>query len=1051
MGYDFIYQNYHRHGHYSNIIVPDSPTTNEEYAKRAKELGHGIISSVEHGFQGRYYETFELAEQYGLKFIFGTEAYWVKDRTVNDNTNSHIIILAKNENGRRAINSILSEANITGYYYRPRVDLELLLSLPPNDVFVTTACIAFWLYEDIEDIVLKLYNHFKDNFMLEVQYHPTDQQKQLNARILELHRKYGIDIIMGCDSHYIYPEDSTERNNILEAKGIIYEEEMGWYMDYPDGKEAFERFKKQGILSEEEIIRAMKNTNITLTFDDISFDKNIKLPTLFPDKTQEEKDELFKSIIYEEWNKIKHTIPVEKHPLYESEIEKEVNCVINTKMADYFLLDYYIVKDAVANGGVITRSGRGSGVSFYINKLLGFTKIDRISAKVKMYPERFMSETRILQTVSLPDLDMNLGNPEIFAKSQEKLLGEGHSYPMIAFGTFKTKSAFKLYARAKNLDFELANEISKQIEKYEKALSYADDDEKDLIQLEDYVSEEYMPYVRESEKYQGIIADKKAHPCGYLLYSGDIKSELGLIKCKSESTGKEVITTVIDGAITEKYKFLKNDLLKVDVVKTSKMIYDRIGIKPLDINELLEKTRNDKKVWDIYKKGITVCINQVETESTKQKIKKYAPTNISELTAFIASIRPSFKSMYPIFEQRVPFEYGVKAFDKLLQTDELPYSFVLYQEQIMATLNYAGFPSDETYSIMKAISKKKPEIILPLKDRFIKGFGTRIKEEEPYLSDEDIQEKCIQVWAIIENSVAYGFNSSHAYSVSCDSLDGAYLKSNYPYEFYEVMLNHYTEKGNKDKVGLLITEMETMMGIKLGEYKFGHDNRAFVADKENGVIYPALKSIKNLNQRVSEELFELSKTQYDSFVDLLVDIVEKTSCDSEKLEILISLGYFDMFGKTKKLLTIYDEFKNGDNKYKKTYVQKTKEKRILALKEIEKSTPNHDIYPDEKIRNEVKYLGHAITTVPHLTNEYVMVIDINKKYTHPMVTLYQLNNGSIETIKVKNSLYIDNKFEVFDIIKVLDKKQDYKWRKTPHGFEKSDQLEWLLNRWKIIK
>ena len=117
-------QNYHKHTSYSNIMIADSAAVYEDYAKRAVELGHKIISSVEHGWQGYYYECFELAQKYNLKFVFGAEAYYVKDRYSKDRTNGHIILLAKNENGRRAINGILSDANETGYYFRPRVDLE---------------------------------------------------------------------------------------------------------------------------------------------------------------------------------------------------------------------------------------------------------------------------------------------------------------------------------------------------------------------------------------------------------------------------------------------------------------------------------------------------------------------------------------------------------------------------------------------------------------------------------------------------------------------------------------------------------------------------------------------------------------------------------------------------------------------------------------------------------------------------------------------------------------------------------------------------------------
>ena len=218
-------QNYHKHDSYSNIYVPDSAAVQEDYAKRAVEVGHKVLSSVQHGWAGYYFETFELAKKYDLKFIFGAEAYWVKDRHEKDRTNSHVILLAKNENGRRAINRIMSDANEDGYYFRPRVDMELLLSLPADDVMITTACIAFWHYEDIEDLLVQLHSHFKSNLFLEIQYHNTDPQINLNKRILALSEKYGIEMIVGMDSHYIYPEQSKERDYILAAKNVHYDDE----------------------------------------------------------------------------------------------------------------------------------------------------------------------------------------------------------------------------------------------------------------------------------------------------------------------------------------------------------------------------------------------------------------------------------------------------------------------------------------------------------------------------------------------------------------------------------------------------------------------------------------------------------------------------------------------------------------------------------------------------------------------------------------------------------------------------------------------------------
>lgn len=189
------YQNYHKHSYYTNIRVPDSVVSYEDYAKRAVELGQKILSSVEHGWQGRYIECYELAKKYNLKFLFGTEAYYVHDRKEKDRTNTHLILLAKNENGRKAINNILAEANISGFYFQPRIDEELLFSLPKDDVWVTSACCGgIWRYgfEEAEKFVVKCKEYFNDNFFLEVQAHNTDKQKEIAKETIRLKYTYNI-------------------------------------------------------------------------------------------------------------------------------------------------------------------------------------------------------------------------------------------------------------------------------------------------------------------------------------------------------------------------------------------------------------------------------------------------------------------------------------------------------------------------------------------------------------------------------------------------------------------------------------------------------------------------------------------------------------------------------------------------------------------------------------------------------------------------------------------------------------------------------------------
>lgn len=1093
-------QNYHRHTSYSNIYTADSAAVNEDYAKRAVELGHKVISSVEHGWQGYYFETYELAHKYNLKMVFGAEAYWVYNRHSKDRGNHHIILLAKNENGRQAINDILSEASISGYYYKPRVDLELLLSLPKDDVFITSACIAFhssdvgltgdemvdplleeYLGEQLNEsmdghIIKSLHEHFKENFMLEIQYHNTEKQKQWNTYLLEMSKKYNIELIVGLDSHYIYENDAQERDYVLAAKNIHYEDEEGWFMDYPDDDTVMKRFLQQGIFTQKQIQRAMDNTDVCLSFDDYDnvyvFSKEIKLPTLYLDLTKEEKDKKYSRLITQKFKEYMKNVPSERYNEYFEGVKKEVETYKDTGMVDYPLIDYAIVQDAVNNGGLITDTGRGSAVGYFTNTLCGFSKVDRFTSAIKLYPERFISKTRILETHSLPDIDLNVGTPEIFEQAQINVLGEDHVAPMIAFGTFKKKSAFKLYARAKGLNFDIANEISEQIGKYEDAVKYADDDEKDEIDLYDYVDKKYESYIKASEKYWGIISDKKKAPSAYLLYQGNIRKEIGLIKCKSESSKKEYITCVIDGAIAEDYKYLKNDILKVDVVLLIDKIFKRIGIEHFDVNKLLELVESDQKVWNLYANGYTIGLNQCEKDTTTKKCMKYKPSNISELSAFIAGIRPGFKSMYSKFESREPFDYGIPAFDKIIQTEQFPYSFIMYQEQTMNTLNYAGFPLDECYGIIKAIAKKHPEKVRPLKSKFIEGFKNRIIEDEG-LDHSKAQEMSEKVWQIISDSCGYGFNSAHAFCMALDSLYNAWQKANYPYEFYEVMLQHYSDKGNKDKVALIKQEMLKAYDIREGKFKFGADNRKFKADKKNKVIYSSLLGIKGLSQKCADDLFKLSqKSQFDNFYDLYKALKKVKSINAGKVNVLVKIGYFDDFGKIGKIQQFLDtandlyersQFSKSDVKADYLpYIMKYSEETEKQYRNFDFDKALYDIWNDLedkdiplycKLQNELELLGYIQTTVENISPQYAFIKEYECKYKNPKLTLYRLCNGDVEIVKVKRPKYDESPIHQGDIIKTIECSNEGRWYKDENDEWQQDKndKETILKKWSFVR
>lgn len=1028
---------------------------------------------MEHGYQGNYFETYKVAKKNGLKPLIGSECYWVKDRTLPDKTNCHIYIGAKNERGRLALNDVISEANLSGFYFQPRVDIPLILSLPKDDVIVTSACVAGWKYEDADRIMETFSEHFGKNFYLEVQYHNTQSQRELNERILKLHNSKKIPLIMGCDSHYIYPKQSQERDDFLLSKGLHYEDEEGWMLDFPSGDEAYKRFAEQTVLSHSDIIDAISNTNVFLDveeYDSEIFQDNIKLPSLHPSWSQEKKNNEYKRLVWSGWGEYKKTVQTDKWPAYEEEINKEIQTVVDTNMADYFIIDYEVMKKGKENGGWLTKSGRGSGASFFTNTLLGFSDVDRISADVHMYPERFMSTTRILQSKGIPDIDMNEAPTEPFVRAQAEVLGQEHSYPMIAYGTMKTSAAWKLYAKSQGVPFEIANAVSDQIKKYELAVKHADDDEKDSVDIAKYISKEYMPIYEKSASYLGLISSWSIAPCSSLIYMRDIRKEIGLVRIKDN------ICCLMYGNWAEECHFLKNDHLKVSVVELIYKSYRAAGMEPPSVKELLKMCTPDDPAWDVYKNGCTLGINQCEKEGTRARIMKYQPRNISELSAFVAAIRPGGASFYKDFESRQPFSYGVKAFDELIQTKEFPYSFLLYQEQVMRALNYAGIEMSDCYSAIKHIAKKRAEKVLAYKEKFITGFAESIVRDEGK-SKEDADALAERLWGVVEDSAGYSFNASHSYCVALDSLYGAWIKAHHPLKFYETYIKIQEEKGDKDKINAAKEEAEEYFGIAFLPMRFGQDNRTLHAIEKDNCFVNTIGSIKGYGATIGKVLYECCKNKFDYFVDVL-SWLDQHGIKEGKYKPLILIDYFNKFGNQRevsRIADLWEFFKQGNCKTIKkdlitsddireiitrhttsvrkdgseaaSYTFPSKEAVINCLRECEelvKSYELNDIDLKVRIKNSVDILGYAdVVTGKENDRRRLMVTDIvplkekqSGKVWAYRFTTKSIGSGKKARLSVKTDQFEANPIKDGDIVYAND------LYKNKSGF-------WYLTRYTI--
>ena len=1032
--------NYHSHKMYSNVKSLDVVAKPIEYIVRAIELDgkEAIYFTTEHGYQGNVYEAHTLCNEVcvkltqenkeytkyncdkckykdicdksykGIKMVVGAEVYYVKDRKEKDSSNYHLIIIAKNKEGYKDLNRILSYSNIDGIYYKNRIDDELLFSINSNNVIITSACVAGRLRDDegLDDWVIKMKNYFGNNFYLEVQNHNEDIQKNLNKKVIYLSEKYNINIIHGNDSHYIKPQDYIYRELFLKAKGIVYKEETNFILDYPNVDTIIERYNKQNILNKEQIEKAINNTLIFDECENIILDKEIKMPSISNNPNKELKD-----IINERWIALRDTIPQDRWDEYLEAIRYEFNIIEKTHMEDYFILDYRICQRAINKyNGLLTKTGRGSAVSFLINKLLGLTEIDRLSAPVPLYPTRFMSIERILGTRSLPDVDLNTEDRSVFIQATKDLLGEENCAWILSYKPLQDASAFRLWCKANDMHISKYDEIAKNLEQYEE-------------------DEYWGKIIKDSKVFKGVVESISESPCSMLLYDKNVAEEIGLIKTK------EGLCCNLDGYNCDVYKYLKNDYLAVTVWTLIRKTCELANIKIPTIKEL--ESMLDEKTFKIYEDKITCTINQSDSDFATNLVSRYKVSSVAEMSAFVASIRPGFASLLDNFIDRKPYSTGVEALDNILEDS---YHYLLYQESIMKYLIWLGIPEPETYGIIKKISKKK------FKEKELRDLEEKLKEG--WINKVGSIDGFEETWQVVNDASRYSFNASHSLSYAYDSLYGAFLKSHYPLEYYTVALSIYSD--DSDRTNRLIKELN-YFDIKLLPPKFRYSRAEYFMNKETNSIYKGMASIKYMNAEVSEQLYGLKDNQYDNFMDLLIDIYDKTSINSRQLNILIAIDFFEEFGKSQKLLDIVELYENimskklkskkgevsfnkADLPYPKEIIEKYatekskedkykqyKVERALELcNELMNDIPNIEMPSIYKIRMNFDTMGECNYYFEDYNPTTCIVVDVITKFKTKKAWLFSIASGHIAEVNIGEGYYNLQPFKALDVIDVFE-------------------------------
>ena len=473
--------------------------------------------------------------------------------------------------------------------------------------------------------------------------------------------------------------------------------------------------------------------------------------------------------------------------------------------------------------------------------------------------------------------------------------------------------------------------------------------------------------------------------------------------------------------------------LKVTVWELIRETCKQANIKIPSIKEFIELL--DDKTFEIYSKGLTSTINQADSDWATNLIKAYKPKTLAEMSAFVAAIRPGFASLLDNFIKRKSYTTSVDSLDELLEDS---YHYMMYQESIMKYLIWLGIDEPSSYDVIKKIAKKK------FKEAELKELHSKL--EKGWINNVGTLDGFQETWQVVEDASRYSFNASHSLAYAFDSLYGAYLKSHYPLEYYTVALNLYN--GDMPRTTRLTSELDHF-NIKLNPPKFRYSQGEYSFDRNTNSIYKGIGSIKYLNETIGKELYSRRNNQYEDFIELLVDLVENSSANSRAIEILIKLGFFDEFGKSKLLLDIYEFFQK---KYKKTYVDKTKALRLTEIREHMLTLNNVELPISDIITSQLEYVG----VIDYKNKDYdpsiVLITEIKvNKFGTPFFTIYRLCDGVSASIKVEKETYKNSGTKLYDAIQILEIKQKPKVYKDKDGkWANSSEKECILSIYRRV-
>lgn len=1032
---------YHLH---SDLSLLDSCTKYKDYIDKAVEYGMKAIGFSEHGNIYNWIEKKIYCDEKGIKYLHGCEVYlteklyeMVQEKNKNGEAetkkqkirdNYHTVLIAKNMDGVRELNLLVGQATDEEHmYYKPRITFDEFLNISDN-VIKISACMASPLNKLNEnnpyyEQLLNKYDYY------EIQYHIDRKGDQIsyNKKLYELSQKYHKPLITGTDTHSLNQYKAECRYKFKKAKKMVYDDEDSYDLTFKSYDELVEKFQEQNSLEMNIILEAINNTNkMAELIEDVILDPTVKYP-----KLSENDEKLFEERIYEKCaEKIKQGI-IPKDKKYLERIQEEIRVFKKLNMCSFMLFMSEMCVWCRENN-IPTGFCRGSVGGSMIAYILDIIDLDPIQWNTIF--SRFCNEDR--EEVGDIDLDFSPTQRELVYNYIINRFGEDKSAYILAIGTISDKGTIDDLGRA--MEYPL-NEVANIKKIYEQDSERAREMYPDLFYYFDGLI--------------GTSVSQSMHPAGIIASPVTLPDNYG---CFWNKEGKRILfinmEEVHDGAGLVKYDIL--GLKNIEIIK------DTCSLLNIQYPKSYEIDWNDEEVW----KHITdspVGIFQFEGNYAYDLLKRYQPRKINDLSLINASLRPSGASYRDRLIAKEFNHNPSKLIDELLKDNN---GFLVFQEDVIAFLQQiCGLSGSEADNVRRAIGRKQLDRLEKAMPSILEGYCSKSDK-----SREIAENEAKEFLEIISNASNYMFGYNHSTGYSMIGYLCGYFRYHYPLEFITAYLNN----ANNDDDTITGSQLANQLNIKISSPKFRYSKGTYHPDKKTNSIYKGIGSIKYCNETIGEEMYVLRDKKYQNFLEVLLDLFEKTSIDSRQLEILIKLGFFSEFGKSKKLLSIV-------NLYNKLYTKKQFKKadlneesikliRSFSEKETEKMFTKVDTdalvhYLIDKVSNEelplkeifiaeLEYIGYLSYTNEAYKDNIMIVTNIKiNNWGTPFVTLYKLNNGVSVTLKVDKKYFNEKPLTEYDIVAINNIEEKNKRKKNNEGkWIISDEKELILNNYSRV-